>query len=116
MRAGEDIGSGHWIKRTFLLLDGPVISCPAVFDPPEGSVFVGLHDNHYKPGTQDWCGGWIGFANVPEHAVAFRSNLEQGKTGWHELVSADPLEVSPSLACRGCASHGFIRAGRWVEC
>lgn len=37
--------------------------------------------------------------------------------GLHEVVSVDPLELSPSLACEnGCPSHGYIRAGRWVSC
>lgn len=33
-----------------------------------------------------------------------------------ELVSLEPLTLSPSLLCRapGCTDHGFIREGRWV--
>jgi len=26
----------------------------------------------------------------------------------------DPLTLSPSLLCRRCGHHGFIRDGRWV--
>lgn len=26
----------------------------------------------------------------------------------------DPLTLSPSIACRACGHHGFIRDGRWV--
>lgn len=33
--------------------------------------------------------------------------------GW-ELVSLEPLTLSPSLLCRVCGHHGFIRDGRWV--
>ena len=33
--------------------------------------------------------------------------------GW-DLVSVEPLTLSPSLLCRGCGHHGFIREGRWV--
>ncbi len=32
--------------------------------------------------------------------------------GW-ELVSLEPLTLSPSLLCRACGHHGFIRNGRW---
>jgi hypothetical protein len=32
------------------------------------------------------------------------------------VESLDPLTLSPSLLCRWCAKHGFIRNGRWVEC
>lgn len=38
-----------------------------------------------------------------------------GQHGW-ELVAAQPLEVSPSLLCRACGVHGFIRNGRWQPC
>lgn len=30
------------------------------------------------------------------------------------LESLDPLTLSPSLLCRDCGDHGFIRDGRWV--
>jgi hypothetical protein len=30
------------------------------------------------------------------------------------VESWDPLTLSPSLACRSCSHHGFIRNGRWV--
>lgn len=30
------------------------------------------------------------------------------------LVSADPLHIEPSLLCRVCGHHGFIRDGLWV--
>lgn len=33
--------------------------------------------------------------------------------GW-TVVSLDPLTLTPSLACRVCGDHGFIREGTWV--
>jgi hypothetical protein len=30
------------------------------------------------------------------------------------LNSDDPLDLSPSVLCRLCGDHGFIRQGRWV--
>lgn len=32
----------------------------------------------------------------------------------HRVVLADPLTLEPSLACRACGHHGFIRDGKWV--
>lgn len=32
---------------------------------------------------------------------------------WH-VESWTPLTLSPSLLCRMCGDHGFIRDGRWV--
>lgn len=31
-----------------------------------------------------------------------------------QVESWEPLTLSPSLLCRTCGLHGFIRAGRWV--
>ena len=31
-----------------------------------------------------------------------------------QVESWEPLTLSPSLLCRLCGDHGFIRAGRWV--
>lgn len=35
------------------------------------------------------------------------------KDGW-DVLQLDPLTLSPSLLCRHCGHHGFIREGRWV--
>jgi len=35
--------------------------------------------------------------------------------GAWDVISLDPLTLSPSLLCRVCGSHGFIRDGKWVE-
>lgn len=32
---------------------------------------------------------------------------------WH-VESWEPLTISPSLLCRACGDHGFIRGGKWV--
>ena len=31
-----------------------------------------------------------------------------------QLVQREPLTISPSLLCRACGHHGFIREGKWV--
>lgn len=33
----------------------------------------------------------------------------------HSLISRDPLHVEPSILCRSCGDHGFIREGKWVS-
>jgi hypothetical protein len=35
------------------------------------------------------------------------------KEGW-VVESENPLTLSPSLLCRSCGFHGFIKQGRWV--
>ena len=30
------------------------------------------------------------------------------------LESRDPLTLSPSIQCRTCGHHGYIREGRWI--
>lgn len=53
---------------------------------------------------------------------AYRTNgalpIEEGHghPAW-ELVSKDPLTISPSILCvppHGCGIHGFITDGKWV--
>lgn len=36
-----------------------------------------------------------------------------GGAGW-KLDQLESLTLSPSLLCRACGHHGFIRDGRWV--
>lgn len=33
--------------------------------------------------------------------------------GW-DVISEDPLTLSPSVLCRSCGFHGFIRGGKWM--
>lgn len=62
----------------------------------------GLMEWHWDESTGHWCGGYVGFHNRGDAA------------GKHELVSADPLTISPSVLCNHCQDHGFIREGKWV--
>lgn len=78
---------------------------------------IGLIEHHPKgpdarPGAL-YCGGYVAW--VPE--------VEQQSTPtWtarHQLLAGGPgdeasLTIAPSLACRHCPSHGFIRGGRWI--
>lgn len=88
-------------------------------DPPEeGSVyldedhayrFVQAHDSERRVGITEfhragdrWCAGFVAFKNY------------DSDHGW-DVLSEDPLSLSPSLLCRLCGSHGWIRNGTWVQ-
>lgn len=74
----------------------------------EDGTWVGIIDHHLKPdGTP--CGGGSILFDIP-------ANME-----WHPaapkwtLVSEQPLHLEPSLLCRICGDHGFIRNGKWEK-
>lgn len=54
--------------------------------------------------------GCSGFATFDTESSR-RLNPESPK--W-TVESEDPLTISPSVLCRRCGHHGFIREGRWV--
>lgn len=81
----EDIGHGVRISRVNF----------------EGK-FAGIQWRHRRPDNGEECsGGFVNFAG--RHMT----------DGW-KLESEQPLTMSPSLLCRGCQCHGFIRDGKWV--
>jgi hypothetical protein len=56
----------------------------------------------------------VGAAGLPIPAVVGWIPVKPAwSEGW-DVVNIDPLTLSPSLLCRVCRHHGFIRAGRWV--
>lgn len=105
VRSGETIGPDRYVEREYYCPDGKIFTFPAAAEVPEGSILIGVTETHKNPDGA-WCGGYVRFRNVP----AARNPPEHAN---HELVSADPLTISPSLACRRCPSHGFIESGRW---
>ena len=48
--------------------------------------------------------GGVYFQNAPEWMRGPRWTVE----------CEDPLTISPSVLCRTCGLHGFIREGRWM--
>lgn len=84
------IGPGHYVK----LAD-------------YNGVAVGLHEWH--PNAKDpskECSGFV-FFDVETEARC------KGTPAW-KVESMDPLTLSPSVLCRICGNHGFIREGKWV--
>jgi hypothetical protein len=67
-------------------------------DRPAGVAYK--HPN----GKGGECEGWAPFNGYP----GGRDN-----EGW-DVQSVEPLTISPSLLCRACQHHGFIREGKWV--
>jgi hypothetical protein len=83
--------------------------------PPDAAVYLDEHHAYVpvnfegKPAGiteyhwtgEHWCAGFVAFRDYsPDH-------------GW-DVLSTEPLTLSPSLLCRLCGSHGFIRDGKWV--
>lgn len=62
---------------------------------------------HHLTSEGRQCGSGLTFAGPVQ--------AEVGPVGptW-TVESWDPLTLSPSLLCRACGDHGFIRGGRWV--
>lgn len=104
VRAGLELGGDNYAKLEYRLGNGRAMVYPAdeTPDDPEAKL-IGLIESHKAP-DGSWCGGWVGFTNV-------EGADEQAK---HQLESIEPLTVSPSLLCRRCGNHGFIRESRWV--
>jgi hypothetical protein len=76
---------------------------------PDDATWVGI-DEWHRNADGRWCVGYCLFA-VPE-ADAW-AHAYVGDVGARWTVSFDPLTMAPSIACRVCPSHGFIRQGRW---
>lgn len=64
-----------------------------------------------------WCGtaastptsfgaGGVLFESAPAHLSGARWTVED--------PDEEHLTLSPSVVCRTCGHHGFVRAGRWV--
>lgn len=85
-----DIGGGHIIS--FVQYKGEI---------------CGLNDLHKRPDGTDCTGGWVAFAGRSWDR-AFDGKI----TTW-DVLQQDPLTLSPSLLCRVCGGHGWIRNGRW---
>ena len=92
MRDEIDLGDGHRI----------------VFSEYEGEKRVGANIIH--PPVEGKCGGqgWIAFEGR-SWARSFGGRIET----W-DVVSEEPFTISPSILCRACGDHGFVRDGKWV--
>jgi hypothetical protein len=80
-----------------------------VFSEYQGEKRVGANVLH--PPVEGKCSGdgWISFEGR-SWARAFYGNIATWK-----VESDDPLTLSPSILCRACGDHGFVRGGKWVR-
>jgi hypothetical protein len=62
---------------------------------------------HLTPAGQP-CSGYITL-DVPAMAELWPTVERWTVESW------EPLTLSPSLECRVCGDHGFVKAGRWVR-
>ena len=91
VRPQIDLGDGHLL----------------IFQSGEGDIAGCIIEHKRKDGTP--CKGWIPFAGR-SWAQTF-----QGKIAAWDVVSDAPLTLSPSVLCRICGDHGFVRDDKWVR-
>ena len=74
-----------------------------------GQARVGANISHKQPdGTE--CDGWVAFAGR-----AWANSFALGSIATWIVEQDEPLTLSPSVLCRSCGDHGFVRNGRWVR-
>ena len=67
-------------------------------------VHVGYIETHARPDTGEPCSGMI----------ATHAEYDVGRPHW-TIVQQDPITLTPSILCRSCGAHGWIRDGKWVD-
>ena len=77
--------------------------------PFGGDPHSGIDYYHKTPDGRE-CGGFITITDS-----AWAREFAHGTIETWDLISKEPLTLSPSLLCRACGDHGFIRDGRWVK-
>jgi hypothetical protein len=70
----------------------------------DGGPRIGFTESHRASDGRE-CGGSVTF-DVPE--------AEGLPCPRWTVESWEPLTISPSVLCRTCGHHGFVRDGRWV--
>jgi hypothetical protein len=63
---------------------------------------------HTRPDNGEECAGWLSFAGRAW------SRAIPSAPAW-TVESEDPLTLSPSVLCRACGDHGWVRNGKWVK-
>lgn len=86
-----DLGDGHML--TLQTLEGEVSAC--------------VISHKKKDGTP--CAGFLPFTGR-----AWARSFDNRMPTW-EVISESPLTLSPSVQCRICGDHGFVRDGKWVR-
>ena len=79
-----------------------------IFCDYEGQKRVAAHIQHQRRDGA-YCVGFIPFKGRAW------SNEFNGKIEEWDVVQDDPVTLSPSILCRACGDHGFVRNGKWVR-
>lgn len=85
--------------------DDHVLTFSSYKDQPR----VGASVQHKKPDGTD-CDGWVAFAGR-----AWADSFGPGAIATWTVEQDEPLTLSPSILCRTCGDHGFVRDGKWVK-
>ena len=102
---GEAMDLGHGHTAHFMIWAPDRELNPQYANVPDVDPW-GVTVDHQRPdGTP--CGSAAAFDNPVSRQI------EPNRPYW-TVESLDPLTISPSLLCRLCGDHGFIRGGRWV--
>ena len=89
MTSRIDIGHGVTIQRT---------------ENQAGELW-GWIETHPHQQTGEPCSGSIAAAGGPG---------DKGGYATWTVECLDPLTLSPSILCRDCGHHGFVKAGKWI--
>jgi hypothetical protein len=102
-----DLGDGYGLWWTSWSPDRALN--PQFADLPDVERFAGYYEH---PGADGYglCSGSVTFDGDVARALD-----PDGKRHRWQVESWEPLTLSPSLLCRTCGSHGFIRGGQWVS-
>jgi hypothetical protein len=102
-----DLGDGHWLKYYGWYPDRSIESNATRYAGVPDVDRCGAAVPHLKAdGTL--CEGFVTFDGETQRVV-FPNHAR-----W-QVLSVDPLTLSPSLLCKACVDHGFIRDSKWVR-
>jgi hypothetical protein len=101
-----DLGDGHWLEFTAWHPDRALN--PQYAHLPDMDR-IGAIVHHAATTETGLCGG----GSILFDSQAARE-LWAGHPVW-QVQNWEPLTMTPSLLCRACGDHGFIREGKWVR-
>lgn len=91
MRDPLDLGDDHILN--FMSHEGEISGCRIEHKRNDGTL----------------CDGFI-----PFKGRAWDRSFNGKISSW-DVINDDPLTLSPSVLCRACGDHGFVRQGKWVR-
>lgn len=77
----------------------------------DGGPIVGYVETHPRPDNGEPCAGSI----YIEHAERPDGHPDHPRWRLTEGTPEAPLTLEPSILCRSCGNHGWIRGGKWVK-